>query len=77
MALLDTVDDLSVRALNLKLTKKRYIDCLRDVTAKKVLALKKAKDLFEAAIDRLAAAQEYELKSKQAQAERTARQHKK
>jgi len=74
VALLDTVDDLSVRALNLKLTKKRYIDCLRDVTAKKVLALKKAKDLFEAAIDRLAAAQEYELKSKQAQAERTARQ---
>lgn len=72
--MIDTIDDLAERAKRLKLTKIGFIDCLREVTCRKIEGIKRAKELFECAIDKLAAAQEYELKNQQSQAIRVAQQ---
>ena len=61
--MIDNIDDLSERAKHLKLTKKGFIDCLREVTCRKIDGIKKAKELFELAIDKLVHAQEYELRN--------------
>ena len=61
--MIDTIDDLCERAKYLKLTKQGFIDCLREVTCRKIEGIKRAKELFEVAIEKLVHAQEYELKT--------------
>ena len=70
--MVQNIDELSERAVNMKLTKNDFIDCLRRVTKSKVLAIKEAKEIFERRVGKLAKAQDYMLQSQQHQAARAA-----
>ena len=61
--MIDNIDDLSERARNLKLTRNGFIDYMRQITCRKIQGIKVAKDVFEATIEKLVSAQEYELRN--------------
>ena len=61
--IVQNIDELSERAINMKITKNDYIDCLREVTKEKMLAIKEAKDLFEKRVSKLIKANDYILRS--------------
>ena len=54
--MVQNIDGLSERALDLKLTKNDFIDCLRRVTKSKILGIKEAKEIFERRVQKLARA---------------------
>jgi hypothetical protein len=45
----------------MKLTKSQFVDCLRDMTKDKIMAIKESKTVFEARIKKLIRAQDYEI----------------
>jgi len=61
--IVENIDNISERALNMKITKNDFMDCLRDVTKSKILAIKEAKEIFEVRVSKLVRAQEYELRT--------------
>lgn len=63
--LVENVDELSIRAQNMKLTRSEFLNCLRDVTKVKILSIKEAKDIFEVRVKKLLQAQHYEIKSQE------------
>ena len=52
----------------MKITKNDFIDCLREITKDKMVAVKEAKDMFEKRVRKLITAQEYILRSQENQA---------
>ncbi len=56
----------------MKITKNDFMDCLREVTKSKILAIKEAKEIFEARVQKLVRAQEYELRTQEPISIRTA-----
>jgi len=54
--MVQNIDELSERALNIKLTKNDFIDCLRRVTKSKIVGIKEAKEIFERRVTKLAKA---------------------
>ena len=63
--MVQNIDELSERAKNMKITKNDFIDCLREITKDKMVAVKEAKDMFEKRVKKLITAQEYILRSQE------------
>lgn len=57
MEMIENLDNAYERVQEVKLTKIDFIDCLREVTQKKVFAVKEARDIFETRIRKLLRAQ--------------------
>ena len=62
LQLVENIDHLAVKAENMPLTKIQFIDCLREVTRRKILQVKQAKDIFSKKIDLVVDAKNYELR---------------
>ena len=63
--LIENIDDLSDKAQNIKISRNEFLNCLRDLTKEKILAVKESKDIFEKRIKKLIKAQDYEVKSQE------------
>lgn len=61
--IVENIDDLSLRAQQMKITRNEYLDCLRHITKTKMMQIQEAKNIFEKRVNKLIKAQEYELQN--------------
>ena len=72
--LVDNIEDMSVFAENMTITKNQFINCLREVTRQKIYGVRQAKRIFEQRIKKLQIAQSYEVQNQKVYAINTAQE---